>query len=303
MSDTQAIVKINDLSAAQKMIVQYMTAFTDSKSAQHFMAQVNLAMRKNVALAACDPQSIFEAAMACAHLELPPNTPEGYAYIIPYGKVAQFQLGYKGLVELAYRSGVVKTIAAELVFPDDEFRVELGTERRLVHNPSWKNAAGRTYDKAIALYATAILNNGETVFEVMTKEDVDKIKRTSKAGTSGPWKEWPEQMAKKTVVKRLLKLLPASAADNRFKVAAEWDSSAEAGKRLVVDSQTNDLVELDEGAPDQEVLDAIAGAASRQDIQDTLNLVDARERLKYTEAANARLAELKAEADKKPAEK
>lgn len=300
MAET-AIVKIGDLKTAQGMIVKYMTEFTDSKSAQHFMAQVNLAMRKNVQLSKCDPQSIFEAAMACAHLELPPNTPEGYAYIIPYGTTAQFQLGYKGLVELAYRSGVVKAINAEIVVAEDTFRVELGTERRLVHEPSWDSSIKRTYDKAVAIYATAKLNNGETVFHVMTKADVDKIRATSKAGSSGPWKEWPEAMAKKTAVKQLLKLLPSSNTDNRFKVAAEWDSSAEAGKRLRVDSERLDIIQEDDGTPDQEILEAIAGSPDRSAIQATLDMVDPKERTKYTEAANARMEELKVADAKKPA--
>lgn len=235
--------RITDRSVAQKMVLKYANNLLSKERSQQFFAQVALMYRNNPALANCDPQSIFSAMMACVHLDLMPNTPEGYAYIIPYGKEAQFQLGYKGLLELAMRSGVIKSVNCELVFPEDTFRVELGTDRKLVHNPSFEVDDRGDYDKSIAVYATAVLSNGTVAFDVLTKKQVEKIRKTAKSGNSGPWGTWADQMAKKTVLKRLLKLLPSSSEDNRFKVALEIDSRGEAGKPIGVDTKTGQFID------------------------------------------------------------
>lgn len=237
--------RISSKAIAQSMILKYANTLLNKERAGQFYAQVALIMRNNIQLAKADPQSLFSSMMACVHLDLMPNTPEGYAYIIPYKDQAQFQLGYKGLVELAYRSGVVKSVNAELVFPEDEFRVELGTERKLVHNPSFNVPDRGNYDKADGVYATAQMSNGEVIFEYMTKSQIEKVRAVSQSGNTGPWGKWADQMARKTVLKRLLKLLPSSTEDNRFKVALELDSRGEAGKRINVDTKTGQFIDSD----------------------------------------------------------
>jgi recombination protein RecT len=271
--------RITSIDVAQKMVLKYASKLVQDDRAQQFYTQVMLMMRNNPVLAKCDAQSVFTAMMACVHLDLMPNTPEGYAYIIPYGQQAQFQLGYKGLCELAYRSGVIKYINAELVFPQDSFEVELGTERTMTHKPNY--AVDRTdYNKCNFVYATAKLSNGETVFEVMNKQDVERTRKTSKAGMSGPWKDWPDQMAKKTVVKRLLKLLPSSNADNRFKLAAEWDSTIEGGKNLKVDRETGEIIDGELVGVSDMTAEAIENATSKEQLQQILTSLSPAERKK-----------------------
>lgn len=287
-SGNAALETIQD---AANMVRKYATGLINDKRAQQFAFQLAIMTKdpKNGDnLKRCTPESVLASMMACVHLDLMPNTSEQYAYIIPYGSVAQFQLGYKGLVELAYRSGVIKAVNAELVFKEDVFEVDLGMDRKLVHRPSYTVADRTSYQNAVAVYATAKLNNGEFVFEVLTKADLEKVKNSSKAASNGPWKDWPEAMAKKTAVKRLLKLLPSSTSDNRFKQAAEWDSKGEAGKGIKFDRETNTIID---GETIDDLPEAIQAKISRvtsveelQEIQDSLTPTQRKQAMPYLEA-------------------
>lgn len=155
-------------------------------------------------LAECTPQSFIGAMMNAAQLGLEPNTPLGQAYLIPYGKQCQFQLGYKGMLDLAYRSGEFKNIGAYTVYENDEFEYELGLEPFLKHKPAKSNRG-----KAIYFYATFKLVNGGFGFECMSVDDVKKhAQKYSKTYNNGPWQTDFEAMAKKTVLKQLLKYAP-----------------------------------------------------------------------------------------------
>lgn len=162
------------------------------------------AVTQNEKLAECTPQSFIGAMLTSAQLGLEPNTPLGQAYLIPYGKQCQFQIGYKGLIDLAHRSGEVQCIDAHCVYENDEFDFELGLEPKLKHKPAKTNRG-----ELVWVYATYRLKNGGYAFEVMSKEDVETHAKTySKAFSNGPWKTNFEEMAKKTVLKKVLKYAP-----------------------------------------------------------------------------------------------
>lgn len=228
-----------------ELVAQYSKNLVSTDRAKQFVTTLVLMAKDQPKLAICTPESIVAAMMACVHLDILPNTPEHLAYIIPYssqgGVKAQFQIGYRGMVELAYRSGQIKSIAAELVFPEDTFKVELGTKRKLVHKPDY--SINRTKAERIThVYATAEMNNGNVLFEVLSMADLKKVQKTTKAhSTDSPWASWFDQMAKKTAIKRLLKYLPASRIDNRLAYAAQYDSLAEVGKLAV--KEDGDIVE------------------------------------------------------------
>lgn len=221
------------------LVLKYARRLVGDARAQQFYAQVFLMAREQPKLATATPASLLAACMACVHLDLMPNTPEQYAAIIPYNNrklgivQAQFQIMYKGLVELAYRTGQVDAVHAELVFDGDEFEWALGLDRKLVHIPS-PDIDRTDYGKVKAAYTTVELANGTKVFDVMTRNELDKVRKSAKAkATDAPWAVWPEAMAKKTVVKRIHKLLPKSAKDKRLELATLYDSLAEAGKLAV----------------------------------------------------------------------
>ena len=107
---------------------------------ERFTRMVLTALSTNQKLRECTPQSFLGAMMQAAQLGVEPNTPLGQAYLIPYKNKGilecQFQLGYKGLLDLAYRSGEVTIIQAHEVYENDVFEYELGLEPKLRHVPT-----------------------------------------------------------------------------------------------------------------------------------------------------------------------
>ena len=177
---------------------------------ERFTRMVLSAISVNPQLAQCTPQSFLGAMMAAAQLGVEPNTPLGQAYILPYknkGRLeAQFQLGYKGLIDLAYRSGEVELVQAHVVYKNDEFEWEYGLDPKLHHKPARTDRG-----EPIIVYAMFKTKSGGYGFEVMSIEDVKiHAAKYSKAFHSdySPWKTAFEEMAKKTVLKRVLKYAP-----------------------------------------------------------------------------------------------
>ena len=125
------------------------------------------AVSNNDKLAACTPQSFLAAMMNAAQLGLEPNTPLGQAYLIPYGGACQFQIGYKGLIDLAYRSGEVKMIDAQVVYENDEFFYEYGLDAKLRHRPAFSDRGDLIYFYGI--FKT--VNGYQTGFEVCSDKD------------------------------------------------------------------------------------------------------------------------------------
>lgn len=177
---------------------------------ERFTRMTLTALRTTPKLAQCDPMSFLAAMMSAAQLGLEPNTPLGQAYLIPFknnrqGTMdVQFQIGYKGLIDLAYRSGEVEVVQAQCVYENDEFECEYGLEPRLSHKP----ADGERGD-LVKVYAMFRTKSGGYGFEVMSVADINShAKKYSKAYSSGPWQSNFEEMAKKTVLKRVLKYAP-----------------------------------------------------------------------------------------------
>jgi recombination protein RecT len=150
--------------------------------------------------------------MTAAQLGMEPNTPLGQAYLIPRNNrkkgvmECQFQLGYKGLIDLAYRSGEVTIIQAHTVCENDEFTYELGLDPKLRHVP----AAGDRGD-AVAYYAMFRTKDGGCGFAVMSKVEVEAFARKyseSYNSSFSPWRTNFDEMAKKTVLKKALKYAP-----------------------------------------------------------------------------------------------
>ena len=168
------------------------------------------ALSANPQLAQTTQNSFLGAMMTAAQLGMEPNTPLGQAYLIPFRNKGilecQFQLGYKGLIDLAYRSGEVTTIQAQVVYENDEFEYALGLEPQLKHIPAMSNRG-----EPISFYAVFKTKDGGFGFEVMSVEDVKlHAQKYSKSFNSAysPWKTNFEEMAKKTVLKKVLKYAP-----------------------------------------------------------------------------------------------
>ena len=199
----------------QKMAPEIEKALPSVITPERFTRITLSALSTNPLLQQCTPKSFLGAMMTSAQLGLEPNTPLGQAYLIPRknGKTqeweCQFQLGYKGLIDMAHRSEHIRDIQAHVVYEADEFVYELGLEPKLIHKPAAANRGKPTH-----FYAVYHTRSGGYGFEVMSVEDVrqhaQKFSDSFKRGTFSPWQTNFEEMAKKTVLKRALKYAPMS---------------------------------------------------------------------------------------------
>lgn len=244
-----AIVEKNkEVSATQamsgllkRMHTQIEKALPSVITPERFTRIALTAYSDNAALQKCDADSFLGAMMQTAQLGVEPNTPLGQAYLIPYGNKVQFQLGYRGMIDLAYRSGEIQMIQAHEVHENDEFEYELGLDPKLRHIPALKNRG-----EVILYYAVFKLTNGGVGFEVMSKEDVETFaKKKSKTYRNGPWQTDFDAMAKKTLVKRLLKFAPvksdfarAVAADETIKSGISENMADLPDETVTIDAET-----------------------------------------------------------------
>ncbi|MGL5436943.1 MAG: recombinase RecT [Lachnospiraceae bacterium] len=180
---------------------------------ERFTRMALSAINNTPKLAECSPMSFIAALMNAAQLGLEPNTVLGQAYLIPYknkGRLeCQFQIGYKGMIDLAYRSGQVQMIQAQAVYENDGFEYELGLHPRLIHQPAISNRGANVY-----FYAVFHTINGGYNFSIMSRGEMELFAASySKAYTSeySPWKTSFEEMGKKTVLKQALKYAPLKA--------------------------------------------------------------------------------------------
>ena len=173
---------------------------------ERFKAVVLHAVNRNEDLQRCTLESVLDAIRVSATLKLEPTGILGEGYLISYGGKAQFEAGYRGLMKLARRSGLVAAMDAQIVYMADPFAIDLGTEPRISHQPTTEGTRGN-YRGA---YAWARLTMGELVIEWMTDADIQAVRKSSRngTGTSSPWVNHFGEMARKTVIKRLMKRLP-----------------------------------------------------------------------------------------------
>jgi recombination protein RecT len=173
-------------------------------SDQRFARIVLTELRKTPKLARTQPATFLGAVMTAAQLGLEFG-PLGHAYLVPYGQDCQLIVGYKGYIDLARRSGQLKSIVARPVHENDVFEYQYGTEEFLRHVPA-KGDRGQVTD----YYGVAILHDGGQVIHVMSPSDVEAFRKRSKAGGSGPWQTDYDAMACKTVIRRMTPWLPMS---------------------------------------------------------------------------------------------
>ena len=197
----------------QRMSSQIKLALPANLTPERFERIVLTAISSNPKLQECTPTSFLGAMMTAAQLGVEPNTPLGQGYLIPRngrnGMECTFQLGYKGMIDLAYRSGDIANIGAYTVYKNDEFHVQFGLNPDITHVPCMTDRGD-----PIAFYAYYKTKDGGFGFDVMSVEDIRKhakqFSEAVKRGWSSPWDTNFEEMAKKTVLKKVLKYAPLS---------------------------------------------------------------------------------------------
>lgn len=208
-----------------KMAGEFAKALPASVTADKFVrtAQTAIAMTRNIEKVS-NPQSLLSACVKAATDGLILDGREA-ALVIDYNGNVQYRPMVQGLVELAYRSGAVKLITTRVVHDADHFEFFMGDEEKIVHRIDIRKARG----EPIAVYAVIQLTTGGVIREVMTTEQIDRIRDRSdgwKAFAAGkikstPWSTDWDEMARKTVFRRAQKLLPRSPELERFHCAVE----------------------------------------------------------------------------------
>lgn len=182
-------------------------------------------IRKTPKLLECTLPSLMSAVLQSVKLGLEPGL-FGQAYLIPYGKEVQFQIGYRGLIELSQRSGRISKIQAREVYANDEFEVSYGIDDTIVHKPNLDGDRG----EVVRYYAVAWFKDGGAQFEIMNKAEVEKHRDKFSVGHASAkkykknsvWDDHFDEMAKKTVLKKLVKQLPM---DVEFQEAIQEDET------------------------------------------------------------------------------
>ena len=168
------------------------------------MAATTIARNPNIAK--CTPASLLGSVMQASVLGFPPVDALGYCYFVPYGNQVQFQIGYRGMIELARRSGRVKMIYAEVVREGDDFKCEYGLEPKLTHKPKLDPSKPMTH-----VYAVCHFADGGCNFVVLSRQEVERLRMRNQMqakGVKGAWLTDYEAMAKAKALKQLSKYLP-----------------------------------------------------------------------------------------------
>lgn len=150
----------------------------------------------------CDRNSFMMALMQLAQMGLNPDGRN--AHLIPYGTNVTLVVDYKGMVTLAMRSDKVSKVEAFEVYKNDHFRLKNGEVEHEVDDPFGDRG------EVVGFYAVCQFKDGTKKYEVMSKKQVDAVRARSRASQNGPWVTDYNEMAKKTVFKRLSKWLPVT---------------------------------------------------------------------------------------------
>ena len=222
----------------------------------------------------CTPRSVLGSVITMAQLGLEPGVT---AHLVPFydsrNKVwnAQMIADYRGLMQLARRSGHISRITARVVREGDAFEYEEGAEPRLVHRPILGNPG-----QPIAVYAVAKWrDSGDTQFEVLPWSEVEKVRGQSLAKIKkdyarqySPWVTSEDEMARKTAIRRLCKYLPSSTEDAGLQRAIVLDEAADRGEQnlgATIEGEAVEVTDEDVAQPlseqeERELADAIDGA-------------------------------------------
>lgn len=222
---TRQAPDIRELLRSEKVKDQIALALPKHMNADRMLRVALTAVNKTPKLLQCNQQSLLSALMTCSQMGIEPDGRN--AHMIPYGDQCQLIIDYKGLITLARRNGI-QNLAADVVCENDEFEwYRNAAGLQFTHRVDWRKPRGKVYA------AYCIWTEGNSILEgdVMQVDEIEKIRKRSRAGTSGPWvTDWNE-MAKKTVVRRSSK---------------KWDISPELTEAL----------DKDDDRPDPEKVDA-----------------------------------------------
>ncbi len=175
-------------------------------------------VRGNDLLQKCTPESIMNAIVNIATIDVSLNPALALAYLVPRDGKCVLDISYRGLIKIGTDSGSIRSINANVVYSFDEFDYSEGTDLYVKHKRSMnppedftKDPLGTFWKYLVCAYSVATLHDGSKDYMLMPKYKIEKIRNTSKIKSEkGPWGQWPEEMSRKTVIKYHYKTLPQS---------------------------------------------------------------------------------------------
>lgn len=217
-------------------------------SAKEFMVKVMNAIIKSPDLLKCTPQSLFGSVLYFAEVGLPFNTPEGFGYILPNQVNGTWEatpiIGYKGLIEIAYRNPKMKSMRIQAVYEKDEFDYEYGTNEYIKHKPTKEAQRG----KLTCVYAIANIEGNTPLFVVVNKAELDEIQKLSKSADNKYYNSKADVfniMQSKVAIKLLFKTLPKTDNDALIRVL-EMDNKFDYSKTTKIRATENGYELFDE---------------------------------------------------------
>ena len=196
------VSNLKSIISSDAMKQQFATALPSHLSPDRFARVAITALTRTPKLQSCTQESFFKCLLDLSAMGLEPDGRR--AHLIPYGRECTLVLDFKGLAELVRRSGDVVKIHSDVVCENDTFAHSMGDVTEHTYDISKDRGA------VIAAYSQVTLKSGAVQSEIMSKAEIDAIKNKSRAGRSGPWVDHYNQMACKTVFRRLTKWLTLS---------------------------------------------------------------------------------------------
>jgi recombination protein RecT len=285
---------------------QFAAALPQHLTPDRFCRIALTALTRTPKLADCTQESLMRCLLDLSAYGIEPDGRR--AHLIPYGNQCTLILDWKGLAELAMRSGIIAKLHADIVCENDVFEYNLGEV--VQHKIDFKAPRGEMY----AAYAMAVTKDGPVFVAVLNKDEIDGIRKRSKSGNSGPWQTDYNEMAKKTAFRRLAKWLPLSAefrdaVDKDDDVVIERDVTPKTAARATpldpfaslpeAPAEAAPVVEADVVEPAHEVAEPTEEDMIIADLLGLVNESDAEALASYVEQANKDLFGAKQEMVKK----
>jgi recombination protein RecT len=228
------IAVINEVrTAIEKMAPQFKAALPSHIPVERFVRTTLTAVQTNPQLVDADRRTLFAAATRAAQMGLLPDGREGA--IVTFKGQCQWMPMVAGLLKLARNSGEIASIDAQPVYKADKFTYRPGIDLVPQHEPDWFGDRG----EMIGVYAVARTKDGAAYVEILSMKQINQVRNVSRAKDSGPWQAWPDEMARKTAIRRLSKRLPLStdldgaihADDDFFQPAEDPTQAAQASQQ------------------------------------------------------------------------
>ena len=185
-------------------------------------------LTQNEFLASCDQESIRNAVVNVSLTGLTLNPALKFAYLVPRAGKCILDISYIGMIKVLTDAGAVKNTDAGVIYSNDKWDFRKGSDPYFKHQPALSNRGEK-----IGAYAIAFLRDGGFQFEIIGKEEIEKIRATSESWKNekgrkySPWETWEDEMWKKTALKRLFKLLPKTNFSDQLIAAISTDHENE----------------------------------------------------------------------------